>query len=346
MGTNIYVGMDVHLNSIAAVWGRRNEKPRRMTVAGTEEGLDALVEAVGVENVWGVYEASSCGFEVYDLLRLRGWRMSIVAPTHISKSVLSRKRKTDHRDAKRLWEILMSHGELGTEMPEIWIPSRDLIEQREIVRRRLKLAENATRVKAGIVSLLRMHKTKRPEGMKTAWSQKHVAWLRGLVSSGPFGSSVKTALASCVRELEFYEEEIARLQGEVERLAASPRHQGAVAKMTEMPGVGVLTALTFLLELGDMRRFNNRRQVGSYLGLVPTSYESGDANDRKGHITRMGPPRVRKVLNQAAWQLVRRDEYWRKRYQALASRKGRGKVAIVAIMRKLGIELWQRARSA
>jgi transposase len=115
--------------------------------------------------------------------------------------------------------------------------------------------------------------------------------------------------------------------------------------MTEMPGVGTLTALTFLVELGDLRRFENRRQVGSYMGLVPASYESGDADDRKGHITRLGPPRVRKVLNQAAWHLVRLDPLWRTRYEGIAARGG-GKKAIVAIMRKLGIELWQRARSA
>lgn len=346
MGTNIYVGLDVHVNSIAAVWGRVNEKPKRMTVVNTKEGLTALVTAVGGENVWGMYEASSCGFEVYDLLCQQGWRMSIVAPTHIPKSVLEKKRKTDHRDAKRLWELLMSHGELGTELAEIWIPSRELQEQREIVRRRLRLAENVTRVKAGIVNLLRMHKIKRPEDMKSAWSQKHVVWLGGLVSHGPFGASVKTALASCLRELEFFQLEIARLQDEVERLASTPRYRGAVQKMIELPGVGVLTALTFLVELGDVHRFSNRRQIGSYLGLVPTSYESGESDNRKGHITRMGPSRVRKVLNQSAWQLVRRDPYWRRRYQALASRRGRGKIAIVAIMRKLGIELWQRAKSA
>ena len=231
-------------------------------------------------------------------------------------------------------------------MPEIWIPSRELQQQREIVRRRLKLAENVTRVKVGIVSLLRMHKIKRPEAMKTPWTQKHIAWLKGLVSGGSLGPSVRPALSSCLRELEFFLEEITTLQVEVERLAETPQYKSAIRTMTELNGVGVLTALTFLLELGDVHRFNNRRQVGSYLGLVPTSYESGDANNRKGHITRLGPPRVRKVLNQAAWQLVRRDPYWRKRYQALALNKGRGKIAIVAIMRKLGIELWRRAKSA
>jgi transposase len=345
MSMVIYVGLDVHLNSIAAVWGRAKDKPRSMTVTPDEEGLKTLVESVGPGEVWGVYEASSCGFEVYDRLRELGWKMSIVAPTHIAKSVHRKKRKTDLRDAKHLWEILMSHGELGTELAEIWIPSRELQEEREIVRRRLKLSESSCRVKNGILSVLRMHRIKRPEGMKSAWTQKHVAWLRGLAKGESLGASVRTVLASYLRELEFVQEEMETIDKAVEALAEKAPYRGAVEKMTEVPGVGTLTALTFLLEMGDLRRFDNRRQVGCYLGLVPASYESGDADDRKGHITRLGPPRVRKVLNQAAWHLVRLDPLWRKRYEGIAGRGG-PKTAIVAIMRKLGIELWQRGKSA
>lgn len=345
MNMVIYVGLDVHLNSIAAVWGKAKDKPRSMTVVPTEEGFKALTEAVGTGQVWGVYEASSCGFEAYDHLRSLGWKMSIVAPTHITKSTHSKKRKTDLRDAKHLWELLMSHGELGTELAEIWIPSRELQEEREIVRRRLKLSENCCRVKNGILSLLRMHRIKRPEGMKSAWSKKHIAWLRGLTKDGTLGTSVRMVLESCIRELEFLGAEIETLQKAVESLAQEPKYRGEVERMTELPGVGILTALTFLVELGDLRRFDNRRQVGSYLGLVPACYESGEANDRKGHITRLGPPRVRKVLNQAAWTLVRLDPLWRKRYDELSGRRG-AKKAITAVMRKLGIELWQRAKSA
>jgi len=341
----IYVGLDVHLNSIAAVWGKVKDKPRSMTVTPTEEGFKELTKAVGTKEVWAVYEASSCGFEAYDELRALGWKMSIVAPTHITKSAHSKKRKTDLRDAKHLWEVLMSHGELGTELAQIWIPSRELQEEREIVRRRLKLSESSCRVKNGILSLLRMHKIKRPDGMKTAWTRKHLAWLRGLAKDEALGAPVRTVLESYVRELAFVEEEIETLQKAVESLAQEPRYRSAVEKMSEVPGVGILTALTFLVELGDLRRFDNRRQIGSYLGLVPASYESGEASDRKGHITRLGPPRVRKVLNQAAWHLVRLDPLWRKRYEGIASRGG-AKTAIVAVMRKLGIELWQRAKSA
>lgn len=113
--------------------------------------------------------------------------------------------------------------------------------------------------------------------------------------------------------------------------------------MTGVPGVGVLTALTFPVEWGDVGRFENRRQAGSCRGLVPASYESGEADDRKGHITRLGPPRVRKVPNQAAWHLVRLDPLWRKRYEGIAVRGG-AKTAIVAgrgRSRPRGFVLWK-----
>jgi transposase len=345
MSMVVYVGLDVHLNSIAAVWGRAKEKPHSMTVAPSEEGLRALAQAIGEASVWGVYEASSCGFETYDRLRELGWKVSIVAPTHIAKSPHSKKRKTDLRDAKRLWEVLMSHGELGTELAEIWIPSRELQEEREIVRRRLKLSESSCRVKNGILALLRMRRIKRPEGIKSAWTRKHTDWLRELATGTLLSAAVRTVLSSLVRELEFVEAELEAVQRAVEALAKDSRYEAAVNKMTEVPGVGELTALTFLLEVGDLRRFKNRRQIGSYLGLVPTSYESGESDNRKGHITRMGSPRVRKALNQAAWHLVRLDPLWRQRYENLSYRAG-GKKAIVAIMRRLGIELWHRALAA
>ena len=340
-----YLGMDVHLNSIAVVWGQAKEKPRCLIVENSLEGWEKLVGAVGPGEIWGVYEASSCGFEVYDHFTKIGWRMSVVAPTHIHKSVLSRKRKTDLRDAKRLWEVLVSHAELGTELPAVWIPEERLRQEREIVRRRLSLAEHMTRVKNRIGSLLRMHKLKRPGQIKTAWSQAHVAWLKGLTTDSAQGMHLKTVLGSLIRELEFLEAERAILQDEVEKLSQEERYRTRVEKMTELDGVGVLTAMTFLLELGDVRRFRNRRQLASYLGLVPTSYESGEDDDHKGAITHLGPARVRKVLNQAAWTLVRKDAVWKARYGPLAARRGALK-AIVAIMRKLGIELWHRAQAA
>lgn len=344
MSMVIYVGLDVHLNSISAVWGRAKDRLHSMTVVPDEEGLETLRKAVGEGEVWGVYEASSCGFEIHDRLKEKGWKMSVVAPTHIVKSVHGKKRKTDLKDAESLREAVMSHGELGTKLPVVWIPGRALQEERELVRRRLKLGESSCQLKNGILSLLRMHRLKRPEEIKTAWTERHLAWLRGLKDDVRLGTPIRVVLGSLVRSLEHVKEEIGILEKAIQELAEKPKYQGAVEKMSEVPGVGVLTAMVFLLELGDLRRFNNRRQLGSYLGLVPATYESGEADDRKGHITRLGPPRVRKVLNQAAWCLVRRDPLWRQKYEGISARGGK-KTAIVAIMRQLGIALWHIAKT-
>lgn len=346
MSKRTYVGLDVHLNSIVAVWRRAGEIERRMTVKGTAEGLKGLMKAVNDGEAWAAYEASSCGWEVHDVLTSWGWKVSVLAPTHIAKSVRGRKRKTDVEDARVILNVLMVHGELGAKLPGVWIPGAQIRQDREVVRRRLALGERLSDTKNGIVSLLRMHGVKRPEEIKTAWTRKHEAWLRGLTGEGSaVPRMVRSALASQLRELEFLERENEQLQQEVEVLAEEPRYQVAVRKMTEQDGVGTLTAMTFLAELGDVHRFKNRRQVASYLGLVPTSHESGEAQNRKGHITRMGPGRVRKVLNQAAWALVRQNAEWRGWYERLAYRRGKKK-ALVAVMRRLGIDLWHRARTA
>lgn len=346
MDERTYVGLDVHLNSIVAAWKTRTGAMRHLTVDAGEEGLKRLRKAIGDKAVWAAYEASSCGWEVHDVLTEGGWKVSVLAPTHIARSVKGRKRKTDKEDAIAILEVLMSHGELGTKLPAVWVPSPRVRDDREVVRRRLAVAEKLGRVKAEIRSLLRMHRVKGSDAVKENWSGKHRAWLKGLVGEkSPYTGSVKRSLESQLRELEFWIEEVAKMQKEVETLAEEEAYRRPVEKMTEVQGVGTVTAMTFLLELGDVHRFQNRRQIGSYLGLVPTSHESGENQDRKGRISRMGPPRIRKVLNQAVWSRVAHDEAFRQKYGPLAKRKG-GKKAIVAMMRRMGIELWHLAKSA
>ena len=79
-------------------------------------------------------------------------------------------------------------------------------------------------------------------------------------------------------------------------------------QLTKLKGVAAPTAMVFLAEMGDLSRFSNRKQIGAYLGLVPSSDETGEGHQRKGHITRQGSPRVRRVLCQATWSRVRTDK--------------------------------------
>jgi transposase len=96
-----------------------------------------------------------------------------------------------------------------------------------------------------------------------------------------------------------------------------------------------------------MTRFNNRKEIGSYLGLVPSSNESGEGSDRKGHITREGPARVRKVLCQATWTRVAYDEQEARVYQRIVKKNPKHKkIAVVASMRRLGVLMWHIAWDA
>jgi transposase len=339
-----YVGLDVHKKSITAVFGPVKSKPESLKVANDPKGWNRLADRLMTWDAQAVYEASSCGFEVYDEMTERGWSVVVVAPSLMAKSSKEKKNKTDLKDATELRSRLLAHREAGASLPTVWVPPVAVREDRELVRRRLGLGEKAAGVKAMILCLLQIHKVRSVAG--AAWTKAHVGELWALCAEkSRLGAPVKRALESQLRELEFLMAEMARVQKEVEALAQEARHQTQVLELRKVKGVGALTAMTFLTELGDVNRFSNRRRLANYLGLTPSSYESGEAADRKGHITRQGPPRIRKILNQAVWSRVRWNPEVKERFGRLAARTG-VKKAIVAEMRKLGIELWHRAVAA
>ncbi len=131
-------------------------------------------------------------------------------------------------------------------------------------------------------------------------------------------------------------------------MSETDRYAAASEELVErIKGVGLLTAMVFLTELGDMSRFNNRKVVGSFLGLVPSSNESGETDDHKGHITREGPARVRRVLCQATWAGVANDKREAKVYDRIVEKNPKHKkIAVVASMRRLGVLMWHIAKEA
>jgi transposase len=110
----------------------------------------------------------------------------------------------------------------------------------------------------------------------------------------------------------------------------------AAQRLKTHPGVGVLTALAFVLILGDAERFRCGKQVASYLGLVPLEESSGNRR-RLGHITKQGSSIVRFLLVEAAQVTVRSLPEWRSKYFHLALRRGR-KIAKVAMARRLAVQ--------
>ena len=153
---------------------------------------------------------------------------------------------------------------------------------------------------------------------------------------------------SLLRQIDALEQEVKAVDKAVRTLAESERYRAAAdALVQKLTGVAVLSAMVFLTELGDLRRFANRKKVGAFMGVVPSSNESGESGDRKGHITRQGPARLRKGLCQGAWSRVSFDPDESKVHARIVEKNPKKKkIATVACMRRLGIRMWHIALEA
>src|SRR5262249_25249388 len=112
----------------------------------------------------------------------------------------------------------------------------------------------------------------------------------------------------------------------------------AAQRLMTHPGVGALTALAFVLVIGNAERFRCGKQIASYLGLVPAEESSGERR-RLGHISKQGSALLRFFLVEAAQVTVRSDPEWRSKFFHLAMRRGR-KIAKVAMARRLAVRLY------
>lgn len=349
----VICGADVHDNSITARLAVNKDTPETRVFRYTAKGRKSLFQYLkfvarthGTEQIVMAYEASSLGFGLCDEARDAGLECYVLAPTKMPQSEEQGKRKTDVRDAQKILEQLRGHLLAGNELAKVWIPDPQTRDDREVVRMRLEVADKLTAVRTQVRTLLKRNKVEKPKEVGKAGTISDRQWLQRLTEPGPgLALGGRVALTSLLRQIAALEAEIQKLDEVVQTLAATDRYRAAVAALdAQLTGVAVLTAMVFLTELGDMRRFRNRKKVGAFLGLVPSSHESGERTDRKGHITRQGPARVRKVLCQAAWARIAFDPAERKVHARIVEKNPKKKkIATVACMRRLGVRMWRLA---
>jgi transposase len=351
MAKYIMVGCDLHDKSMLLKIAADRSKPVVRswgTAAASRRAMvnDLLRRAteLSAERIVFAYEACGFGFRLHDELTEAGIECHVLAPSKMERSAQRRKRKTDEKDAHAILDIVRAYVLAGVAMPSVWVPDLATRDDRELVRLRLAVAEDASAAQVRVRWLLKRC------GMESApgepWTTEYMRWLGRLAEGGlPCGAAA--SLASLIRQVEWLWSEKERLDVEVLVLSQSPRYATLMQALRRHKGVGVLTAMVYLTEMGDLSRFSNRRQVGSFLGLTPGSFESGQADDRKGHITRQGPSRVRKVLCQAVWSRLRSVESERQAYDKIVHRNPKHKkIAVVARMRTLAVRLWHAGVAA
>lgn len=350
MSNIIMIGCDLHDRTMLLRYAVGTNEPQQLSYDNDASGrrrmivqLKKLAEKNDCKRIIFVYEASGLGHGLSDQLHDEGIECYVLSPTHLPKTPKSARLKTDAKDAQMLLEQVRGFVLAGNDLPVVWTPPQRLRDDRELVRARVDVADELTRVKLKISTLCKCREIPLAGPTKCRWTKAFVTWMREhVIPKLEFVVGVKLKLL--LDRFEAYRKEQATLDKALTQLSREPRYKVACAELRKMHGVGLLVAMTFLTEMGDLNRFENRRQVAAYLGLCPSSNESGERNDRKGRITRQGPARLRKMLCQAAWvSIIRCDEAAVDYRRIKQNQKHRSKKALVAMMRKLGIKMWHRA---
>jgi len=258
-----------------------------------------------------------------------GFELLIADPAQVRARQV-RKHKTDRQDAELLLRLTMKD-----ELPQIWVPSRDNRDLRQLLWHRHRLVQMRTRV------VNQLHAVALNEGLqrkKSLWRSQGRTELESLVLA-PWSSRRRQDLLRLLDELQ---PTIAELTTAVEQEA---QRRPDVLRLMAHPGVGALTALAFVLVIGDPMRFANGKKIAAYLGLVPAEESSGDRR-KLGHISKQGNSLLRFLLVEAAQAATRSDPQWRRQFLRLAMRRER-RIAKVAMARKLAVSLlwmWRNAK--
>jgi len=163
------------------------------------------------------------------------------------------------------------------------------------------------------------------------WSAQGRAELEKL-ALGPWASRRRKELLELLDRLN---PSIEELTVAVEQEA---RKQPDALRLMTHPGVGPITALAYVLIIGTTERFPCGKQIGTYVGMIP-SEDSSAGKQRLGHITKQGNSLLRYLLVEAAQAAARINPHWRRRYLHLAMRRHKS-IAKVAMGRRLGIRLY------
>jgi transposase len=275
-----------------------------------------------------IYEAGFSGYWLYRKLTKDGYRC-FVTPPNLTPSTSS-KVKTDKRDAEKL-----AFYHIAGILKYVTIPSKKAESNRRVIRCRRQISKKRIRAKQQIRSFLHLHGIKRPESIKTNWSKKYITWLESLRFEY---ESDNFHFAKLLRDYHHHHKELVEVNLFLRKLSKSKDYQKNFKLLTSTPGVGLITGMTFLLELFDFSRFSSAEKFASYLGLTPSQYSTGD-HIRLGHITRQGNGDIRRVLVESAWTLIRHDPHLREKYDRIRSRGENSKKAIVAVARCMAIRL-------
>jgi transposase len=259
------------------------------------------------------YEASGgCGW-LHDQLAAMGMKVQVAHPGKL-RMIFRSKRKNDRVDAQKLAKLLYLD-----EVPLAFIPTAEIRQWRSLIEYRQRLVVRRAGIKCRLRALLHDQGLEVPRGL---WMHKGLVWLAGVELPEPVALQRDLML----EDLTQGQQRIARVERTLRWWA---ERMPAVGLLMTIPGVGPRTAEAVAAYIVEASRFRRNKSVGCYFGMIPC--EDTSVKSRFGHITKEGPPTVRRLVTEATWQAIRRDAsmraYFEKVCRGDANRK---KIALIA----------------
>lgn len=325
-GKTIYVGIDVHEKDwqVAKVYDGVCLGSHRMTgkVAGL---IDHLRNHYPGAQFKCVYESCAWGFNLQRSLSAAGMECIIVHAADVSTNDKERKRKTDKVDALKLARNHAAH-----QLKGIFVPDETLQKHRNLIRYRSKITADIKRSKSRLKSLLKYQGIEIPvQYAKNNWSRNFINWIEEHVAPDVL---LQETVSLMLEQIKLLRQLLLKTETKLRQLRKQ-QYASTAELLTSIPGIGPITAMLFLLEIGDIKRFKGFDALNDFVGFCPDTNSSGEINRDTG-ITARRHKQLRSAFIEAAWQSIRVDPAMLDSYKTLTKRM-KNNEAIIRIARKL-----------
>ena len=321
-----YLGLDIHRNYIMVGGVDADQRvvmaPRRIQLCRFDEW--AAKELRPTDAV--VLEATTNVWPCYDMVK--PWAGEVVV-AHVAqvKLIASAVVKTDKRDTLILAKLLAANL-----IPPVWVPPQPVRELRSLLNHRRHLVKQKTMAKNRLQGILFRHNLFPPDG--GLFGQEQRTWWEQL----PLNQVERFRAQQDLETLDALTGQCQQLDQVLAQLSVQEPWRAQMPFVLQMSGIGMVSALTILSAIGDIRRFDDPKKLVGYAGLGPRVHASGETH-RGGAITKHGRRELRTILVEAAWVAVNHNRYWGEQDARLARHKGAQK-AITIIARKMLVTLW------
>lgn len=325
-----FVGLDVHAETIAVAVAEPDGEVRSLgVIPNRPESIERLVRKLGTpERLRACYEAGPTGYVLYWQLSELGVHCEVVAPTLVPVKAGDRV-KTDRRDAEKL-----ARSYRAGDLTAVWVPSAEHEALRDLVRARLAAKRDQLRARHRLSKFLLRHGRRAPQG--ASWTERYMQWVKTQRFAQP---AQQATLDDYLHEVEHAAERIVRLERSIDAAiqALPAKMRSVVEALQSLRGIGQISAVSIMAELGELSRFEHPRQLMGYSGMVSREHSSGE-RIRRGAISKTGNAHLRRIVIEAAWAYRHRPAIGK----TLAARQRRSSRTVTELAWKAQHRLHQR----